>query len=328
MLKRHRTLAIAGAIATSALLALTGCSQDSGSAAADGGLTQLSVAVSPSAGTAAPIYYGVENGIYRKHGLEVELSQATDGSVVVPQVLNGQLQFAMTSFESHLNAVVQGLPIRMISAGNLQQGGGSQYSGVIVAADDQAPDLAGAGVFAVQDASRTPEMELVVDRLNGDYDAMELLQVPFGSIADSVASGAAGAGFLVQPFLDQALARGDVRLLTYVDESMAISGAPGAIFIANAQYLADNADVARAFVAASQEALTYAAADRAEISAFTQSSGLADTAIPPNSLPPYPDQPVELAQVQRLVDLYVEYGYIPSEPAPDQLTWQDGGGFR
>jgi len=322
---RQRSAAAVGFIVLSVVLALAGCSQGSSTSADANGTVNLKVALSPSAGTAAPIYYGAKNGIYAKHGLNVELNQTTDGSVVVPQIMSGQLQFAMTSFESYLNALTQGLPVQMTGAANLLRSG--EYSGVIVPAKNPPADMSAVKVFAVQDSARNPQMQLVAEGLKGNYANMEMLQVPFGSIADTVASGAAGAGFLIQPFLGQALARGDVKLLSYVDDSLTVPGAPGAIFIANTQYLGQNSDIAKRFIAATQEALSYSAAHKDEISAFTKSAGLTDNAIAPANLPAYPEKPVALTAVQKLAKLYSDGKYINAEPAVEKLAWRDGGGF-
>lgn len=322
---RLRTAITAGIVVGLALTA-TACSSPQ-SPPAGGELVTLHVAVSPAAGTSAPIYYAVEHGYYEDLGLDVQLEVATDGAVVIPQILSGQLDFAMTSFESYINATAEGLPISMVAPANILKGTGSEFAAAIVPIDSTATDLSDVTVFAVPDAARNPQTELEVTALNGDYDSMEMLTAPLGSIGETVASGAAQAGHLFQPFLGMALDEGGVRVLSYITDEMTVPGAPGALFITSKSTLADQAETAELFVEGTLRAFSYASEHFEEISEYTQSAGLTDNAVRPEHLPKYPTEPMPLSDVQKFVDLYADYGYISDAPSLDHIVWTDGGAF-
>ncbi|MEV7283347.1 ABC transporter substrate-binding protein [Streptomyces sp. NPDC093252] len=310
------------------LSALVSCSGGGGTESeSSSGTTTVRVAVSPAAGTSAPLFHAVESGTYSDLGLDVQLDTATETNVVVPQLMNGQLDFAMASFESFINAAAEGLPIQMIAPANILRGGDSRFAAVIVDAGSNATDLSDTDVFAVQDAARGPQMELEVTALNGDYDEMEMLQVPLGSLAEAVASGAADAGHLFEPFLGQALDSGDVEVLSYITDEMTRPGAPGAILIANADALEDRPEVARSFVEGTMEAFRYADENRDEISAYTVETGLTDNPVAPENLPLYPVEPMPGSVVQDFIDFYTEYGYIPESPPLAEAVWLDSGAF-
>src|SRR5882757_724030 len=233
------------ALAVSALCA-TACSSAPGDSGDDGLLT-IHVGVSPAAGSSTPMYLAVAQGVFRKQGLDVRLEPSTDGTVVVPRLMNGQLQFCMSSFGPFVSAAEKNLPIKMVAPVNRQQSDG-HYTAIIVPSGSKATDLSQVHVFAQQEGQPDPLSQLAVTRLGGDYKAMRLLAVPLGSVADAVGGGSADAGRLFQPFLAQALAKGKVRVLRYITADVTLPGVPSAIFLGNQSYLTAHPDVAKRFV--------------------------------------------------------------------------------
>lgn len=320
-------LAAVAVLALAAGTTLSGCNQEPTTDTSEGKMTTIQVGVSPGAGTSAPMHWAVEQGKFKERGLDVELQPSTDGAVVIPQLLNGQLDYAMTSFESLLGAADKKLPLKLVVPVN-QTPGASEYAGMIVSADDDSGDLAAVKTLAVQDAAKNPLMQKAVEALGGEYADMTMLQTPLGSIADAVASGSADAGYLFQPALGEALKNPKVKLLSYDTEAMTQAGAPGATFIASDKKLAADSEQAKAFIEAVRETYTYAEAHREEISAFTKSAGLTDTAVPVASLPAYTSGQMPLQNVQDLIDLYSTYGFIPAPLKAEDLIWADGKGFK
>ena len=145
-----RRLRMAGA--ASALLVLTACG--SGSPAGGGGgatsptggaastetqatgggeLTAIEVGVIPIVDV-APIYLGVEEGIFEKHGLDVTLTLAQGGAAIVPAVQNGQMDFDFSNVTSLVIGKSRGLPLQLVAAGNPEK---------ILCVEMPFPDMAG-----------------------------------------------------------------------------------------------------------------------------------------------------------------------------------------
>lgn len=83
------------AAAAASLLVLTSCGggdeeapADSQQDAADGELTEVSIGVIPIVDV-APIYLGVQEGIFEEHGLDVDLTLAQGGAAIIPAVMSG-----------------------------------------------------------------------------------------------------------------------------------------------------------------------------------------------------------------------------------------------
>ncbi|MET8830408.1 ABC transporter substrate-binding protein [Streptomyces sp. NPDC004610] len=324
---RSMTRACAAGLAIS-IVALAGCSDSGADAESADGLTPVRVSVGAIAGSSTPMYMAVDNGTFEDLGLDVTIETATSGSLAVPTILADQFQFAMTGFDSYISAQSEGLPVTMVSAVNRLRSADSGYDGLIVPTSSTATDLGDVSILATPDSARTALMDLRVTGMGGDYEAMQLLQVPLGSIGDTVASGAADAGYLFQPFLGQALEGGDVKLLESGSaEDLTVAGAPSAVLIASEEYLGDHEDTAERFAQGVLEAYAYAAAHPDEVSEASVGTGLVDEPVPADNLPDYAAEAMPVAVVQRLLDVYSELGYLPEETTANDIVWLPGGNF-
>ena len=119
------------AVGAAALLALTACGSGSpsgggtttgaategaGSEPAAGDLKQVEVGVIPIVDV-APIYLGVEEGIFEKHGLDLTLTLAQGGAAIVPAVQSGQMDFGFSNVTSLAIGRAHGLPLKLVATG-------------------------------------------------------------------------------------------------------------------------------------------------------------------------------------------------------------------
>ena len=65
----------------------------------NGELTEISVGVIPIVDV-APIYLGVQEGIFEEHGLEVELTLAQGGAAIIPAIQSGDFDFGFSNITS------------------------------------------------------------------------------------------------------------------------------------------------------------------------------------------------------------------------------------
>src|SRR5699024_8521883 len=66
-------------------------------------------------GAAVPIEYGIQEGIFEDHGLDVEYNFARGGSVMVPAVETGEYDFAITNPLTIMQANDVGMDMRILS---------------------------------------------------------------------------------------------------------------------------------------------------------------------------------------------------------------------
>lgn len=319
MIRSRRVAIAASAVMLTAAAACGG--GPTGSTTNAEGLTTLQVGVSPAAGTSAAMYLAVSKGVFRNLGLDVQLVPSTEGTVVVPRLMNGQLQFSMASFGPFVSAVQQNLPIRMVTAVNRTHVEESQYSAIVVPSNSTATDLSGVKVFASQEAQHDPLDQLAFSKMNGNYGAVRILAVPLGSVGDTVAGHSADAGRLFEPFLGQAVSKGGVKVLRYLNPPYTLAGIPTTVFEANVDYLNKNADVARRFVDGVHQANVYARAHLAEVAAYAPQTKLTSKPIDMVAMPDYVPDGIDVAKVDELLSLYETEGFLNRHLTTADVSW-------
>lgn len=315
-------LATAAATLVALAAVLTACGPALEPATNASGQTKLTVAVSPGAATSAPMYLAIKNGVFEDLGLDVELTVLEDGSVAIPNTLNGQTQFSMSGFGPAASAIETGLKIKIIGAANvLPSDPESKYQAIVVNKDAGIQSVEDIKTWAADTTEVDPSHAFSVDSLGGDYDSIERIAVPFPSIGDAVADGTVDAALLNEPWLSAALDTGNVNVLSYVNGELTIPGAPGAVFISSDDYMAHNPEVTKNFVSGIQKAYQYAYDHPKEVADFVPETGLSDQVPPVIALGEYQSRPLQASTVQPLLDVFAKYGTIEGSVPADKMLY-------
>lgn len=318
---RPLPLASAAATVVLALAACAGGGQDGAPAttAADGDpaaeLTAITVGVLPIVDT-APIWLGVEEGIFAEHGLDVELAVAQGGAAVVPAVVAGEYQFGFSNVTSLLLAESRGLPLRLVAPGSFTTGDPDADIAAVVTQPGSGitspADLAGRTV-AVNTLGNIGESTVrkVVEDAGGDPAAVRFVELGFPDMPAAVAGGRVDAAWVNEPFLTITRDQGaQVVSHTFaeVDPEMLI-----AAYFTSAEYAASDPGTVEAFTAAMTEASARAAADPAAareiLGTYTE---IGDDVIARMVVPRYAGELPE-DSVRLLADLALRYGLVEDE---------------
>lgn len=312
----RRIVSVAGAaLAVSLLLAACSGSSDNGStpAAGTGGqtgsLTDVKVGVIPIVDV-APIYLGVEKGIFAKHGLNVTPELAQGGAAIVPAVVSGEYQFGFSNVTSLLLASSQNLPLKIVAPGNRSTGVVGKDFGAVVTSDPSiktAADLAGKTV-AVNTLKNIGDTTVrkVVDDAGADPSSVKFTEMAFPDMPAAVTSGKVDAAWIVEPHLTRALQAG-AKVVSWnfaeTDPNLLI-----AAYFTSEQEIAKDPATVTAFTDAMKESLTYAQdhpdETRAVLDKYTQIDPTVKAAL---VLPRFtPD--MQASDLQTLADLGLKYG--------------------
>lgn len=322
MWSRTSTAKVAIAATVALSMAVSACGSDTSPDADVNGLTPVKVAVSPGAATSTPLYLAESKGVFAAHGLAVEFSVVDDGSVAIPNTLNGQIQFSVSGFGPAVQAIERGVPVSIIGAANIvPTQPDSQYQAVVVNNESGIENGAQIKTWAADSTEVDPSQAFTVDALGGDYASLKRVAVPFPAVGDAVADGTVDAALLNEPFLTAALGTGKVKVLQYVNGELTLPGAPGAVFIASDKYVEMNPEVTKSFVESAREAYSYAAQHREEVAQFVPQTGLSDEVPPVTALGEYQDGPLDTAAVQKLVDVFVQYGAIKGDVSAQDMIY-------
>jgi NitT/TauT family transport system substrate-binding protein len=303
-------------------LVLSGCGGGGGDATgagagssgtAAGELTTVSVGAIPIVDV-APLYLGVEQGIFADHGLQVEPFLAQGGAAIVPAVVTGQAQFGFSNITSLLQAEARGVPLALVAPGPGATGDpAADFAAVIVQAGSpvqDAADLAGrtVAINSINNISDTVVRE-AVRQAGGDAEAVQFVELPFPNMVAAVADGSVDAAFTVEPFATVGKGQGMRAVAspyTQTDDDLTVAG-----YFTSDQYVAENPEIVQAFAEAMVEAQQYATDHSDEARAVLGSYTQIDPAVAADlTLPRYQTE-INRDSVGKLLELGVGDGIIP-----------------
>jgi NitT/TauT family transport system substrate-binding protein len=311
-----RLTTVLAAVAT--LVACGGAGTGSPTAAPSQGPVNLTVGVVPVIDV-APLYLGIQKGLFAKQQLNVTPRVLSTGATVVAGVVQGDLQVGFSNNTSIVIAASQRFPLRIVAAGIQAVDG--DYAAIFVRRDSpitSARDLAGKKI-AVNGlknvGSLTVNAALQASRV--DIGAIQYVEVPFPQMGASIDQRNVDAAWEVEPFVTVLKAAGErivVRPYPLIARDF-----PVASYFVNSQYVQSNPGVVKRFRTAVDESLTYAQQHPAEARAvlasyITLAPGLADLVVLPNW-----NTNVDANLIGRTADLALQYGYITTKPDIKQL---------
>lgn len=288
-------------------------------------LTQVSIGVIPIVDV-APIYLGVQEGIFEEHGLEVELTLAQGGAAIIPAVESGDFDFGFSNTTSLVIGKSRGLPLQLVAPGPQTTGeAGNDFSSLLVPEDSEVEsiaDLEGMNV-AVNTLNNINDTVLKegVRQAGGDRDAMNLVEVAFPDMGGQLESGNVDAIMAVEPFATLAKNAGAREIYSpYAEpiEDLMIAG-----YFTNTDKIENDPEVVESFIAAMKESQQYAEdnpdAAKEILSEYTQ---IEPEVVEQLTMPRFP-QDIHRESTERIIELSEETG-LSSEPVDIDELLHDG----
>ncbi|MBD7996812.1 ABC transporter substrate-binding protein [Arthrobacter sp. Sa2CUA1] len=319
---------LVAAAATVALLGLTACGSgslsstdetSSGSPAAEG-LTAIEVGVIPIVDV-APIYLGVQEGLFEAEGLDVTLTLAQGGAAIVPAVTSGQMDFGFSNITSMIVGRSKGLPVQMVAPGGSSTGDpDADFAAVMTKPDsgiETTKDLEGkkVGVNTLNNISDSTISE-AVKQAGGDYESIEFVEIPFPELSGQLAAGTVDAIAAVEPFVTIAKADGAVPVFSNYAEP--VDDLTVAVYFASDEYIQENPETVEKFVRALKASQEFAEANPDKVRAILPSyTSLKPEVIEQLTLPRYSTE-VNSASIEEVARISLDRGLV--EEIPDMET--------
>lgn len=313
------------AVSAVALLGLTACGNggdtaDNGDAALEE-TTTISVGVLQIAPSVA-VQYGIDEGIFEKHGLEVELETGTGGAAMLPAVSTGQMNFAVGNPLSVITANDRGLDMRIVTGYSNSRAEGDDINGVVVKKDsgiDTWTDLEGktTSVNALKTQGDLTIMASADDE-GGDPTKLKFSEMPFPDMEAQLERGNMDAMWTPEPFLSQALSNDENKLLGYPNQD-ANPGMPTMVSFTSGNYAEENPEVVRAFQEAMKETLAAAEENNADARALLVDFLRMDEDLAQNMNMEIWDGEITNDQLNKLAEHALKYEFIDNEPDMDKI---------
>ena len=324
-----------GGVALVAAFALVGCT-DSGApaptAAPDPTETNASetveqftvrVAALPIAETGA-IWAGIDEGIFEKHGLTLEILPAAGGALAVPSLVSGDIDFAIGSPVSAIKAVLAGEDIRII--GDYADGNpeGERDANSVVAGAGTSitswKDLEGKKVGTNSPGAHGNLGILeAVAKDGGDPQAVELVIVQggFPAMPALVESGELDAAWVPDPSRGMIEAAGGTEV-GFPWQAGGLAGVSGLSNLTTQKLIDENPQMVKQWLDAIDEVVEFATANEDKVfAAIAENLDVPLEAAQATTLSTF-NSTTNVANLEALIAAGIKYG-----AAPPWLFWDE-----
>jgi NitT/TauT family transport system substrate-binding protein len=325
MVRRAMTVVVTAGV----MLGVAACGSDepakgtksTGSAQGDGELSTLKIALAPTTDYAA-LYAGLKDGTFKKHGLDIQIKQALTATANMAAVTSGKADLATNSAASGSTGIINGLPLKMITATDMIPTEG--YVEVLVRKDSGIKDFGGLAGKTVATINLQGLFELAVRnavaKQGGDPKSVKTLAMAPNDEGPALAAKRLDGIILQDPFLAQAKRNKQFVSLGNPFSLLGYRILAGALFSSN-KAIAEKGDALRRFREALTEASEKTKADpslaRQVIPEYTDlEPAVAETI----GLPNYGTEAPEESMTKMLEQMKAN-GWIKRVPSYDELVW-------
>jgi NitT/TauT family transport system substrate-binding protein len=314
-------------MAMAALLSITaacgsGSSDDAAGSSDSGGLTDVTVGIVPFSPNAV-LFLAQENGIFKKHGLNVTTEKAAAPTPIVASMVAGKQQFGFVTTPVLVNANAQGTGIKCVAPIDGQISPDRDASALVAAKDSgitSLKDLSGKTVAVVQLSSINliGAQKLITDA--GAKDT-KFVAMPFPQMPQALADGRVDAAVITSPYVETALEAGAVPL-AHPSSDLWPNGTIYC-YAATSSYLKENPKVAQEFHDAMVEAITYTKDHEDEAKAtLVEHLGLTPEQAQAQVIPSNYVPEINTDSIASIEKVMVEQGAIKKEVDPADLVWK------
>lgn len=265
----------------------------------------------------APLYLGVEKGFFAHEHLNVTIKLAQGGAVIIPALVAGDYQFGFTNTVSLILGVANGLPLRVVSAGE-QDGSNPKNDTWAILVKSGSPiaqckDLEGKTI-AINTLKNIGEVTVKAscDKPGVDVTKFKLVEMNFPDQLPALLKGQIDAMWTTEPFATQAK-QGGASVFSYnvveVEPHLAFG-----VYFTSASYRSQNGGIVQRFTAAMNNALDYATAHPADARAAVGTYTTVAAPILQQMVLPSWSHTLDTASIDRMAGRMVKYGLIGAAP--------------
>jgi NitT/TauT family transport system substrate-binding protein len=221
---------------------------------------------------------GKQQGIFQKHGLDLDILYTSGGGETLQVVVSGAVDIGLSAGTSGVfGAFAKGAPLRIIGASST----GSAETFWYVAAKSPITSIREAHDVTIAYSTTGASTHIAVMRFIREY-GLRAKPVATGNPTATftqVMTGQVDVGWAVAPFQLNEMAKGDVRFLARGSDVAAIRGQTIRVQITNARTLAERAEPIRRYLAAYRETVDWMYASPEAVRRYIAFSGFSEAAV-------------------------------------------------
>lgn len=276
-------------------------------------LTAVSVSTSPDEDAVACLY-GQSSGIFRRYGLDVNVTASKSGAAISAAVVGGSIDIGKASLLGLIAGHVHGVPFTLVAPASLYSSA-APVAGTLVRADSPiktARDLRGKTI-SVQSLKGFLQVAFMnwIDQHGGDSSSMGYIELSPSAASAALLEGRVDAATLANPTLAAALNTKRARVFAWTCDSVGKFYLQAGYFCTT-DFASKNADVVGRFARAVTEASAYTNAHVAEtVDMISKFTGVAPADIASMTRVTCGIK-LDPAQIQPVVDVAAKYKIIPA----------------
>jgi NitT/TauT family transport system substrate-binding protein len=268
----------------------------------------------PLSDDTAAALYAIKSGLFRRHGLNVDMQPLGNAAAIAAAIVGGSLQFGGIPVYTPINARSHGVPMEIVAPSSMYT---DEYPFALLVKRDSplqnARDLAG-HTFASASVGDLNSIFLRawVDQNGGDSKSLRAVELPFAAMSAAVEDGRVDMAILLGPILQQALDSGKFRV---IGRPLGVVAGPGRRALLTAwstsqAYASANPRIVEAFSKAILEANVYANAHRAETAPLTAAYTGLDVSVVNRTARITFEESIDPRDLQPLIDMLVKYNAL------------------
>lgn len=268
----------------------------------------------------APIYIGIEEGLFEREGLTIDIQLVQGGAAAIPAMVAGELDLTFGAYPSTMTGVANGLDLRIIAEGNRASPG---FSNIVAL-----PDSGLEGDVAALEGKRVGlntfanvaelTTRSVIEAAGADYAEVDAVEIPFPEMVPTLERGELDAIFAVEPF--DTIAQSSLDAVVVADPySGETEGLPVAGYYATGNFATNFPNTVAAFQRALIAATDIAADDPERVVDVLPSYSELDAQAAATVTQPEFVARIDRAEIQRIVDLMVAFEFLEQPVDLDRI---------
>lgn len=274
-------------------------------------LIKITVATPPTDGAKA-LLWGVHAGIFRKHGLDVEIVPIGSGAAALAAVAGGSAQVAFGNILSIVSGYTRGVPFEIVAPGDIYTTD-RPYMLLFVKKDSDiriGKDLTNKVIASPALKDLTSMATLAwIDQNGGDSKTVRTLEFPASAAMGAMDTARVDAATLSSPFLDAAEDSGKYRVIGKPYDAIAKRFVI-ASWVANSQVVSKDPQAYARFGQAMHEASVYSNSHLADTVDLVAQFTKIDPQVIAHGTRILDAEYLDRADIQPVIDFSVKYGLI------------------
>jgi NitT/TauT family transport system substrate-binding protein len=275
----------------------------------------------PAQEGAKTVYYAIQSGLFRRAGVNVDVTTLTSGAAGLAALSGGSVDIVLTSMLPFFQGFARGLPFRIVAPSQMYLSTAPTQALFVKRSSpiQRGADLTGktVGVITIRDMNWAASCNWI-DATGGDSRAAKFIELPVGAMMPALIEGRIDVATLAAPYVEQAMASTDLRVLARYFDAVA-KQFEVAVWISTKPYVDANRDAMSRFARAMHDSARYVNAHQAEMVDLIAGFTHVDPAVIAKGVRTVDPEYVDVRDIQPVLDLTLKYKLVETPIAVDDL---------